>query len=744
MTSELILPPGPLERLSPIGMAPLEDAGVEIEWRRLISAAYRNRVAIVATIGLALIIGVIVTMLSPRIYKAASSVQIEQVSSNVLGSGSEQLEPAAGATDVDLFLQTQVDIINSRSVAERVAESLGLYADDRFILAMGGKTTGRTVSDRNAVADRRKAVDNLLLKNLIVNLPRNTRIASIGFTSPDPNVAQRVADAYAQSYIASNLQRRFDASSYARAFLEQQLDLTKTRLETSERAMIAYARQAGLLDTSSGMAASSAPGGQGVAASSGAQSLTTSDLVQVNNAYIAARSARIDAEQRWSQAQATPLMSLPEVLSNPAISSLVQQRATLKAAYDQDLQRRKADFPTMKQNLAQIEALDEQIQELANNLKNSIRDQYNTALKQEKSLGSNVSELKATTLSEQDRSVQYNILKRETDTNRSLYDALLQRYKEVSAEAGVSANNLSILDRAIVPTAPVRPRPLVNMGIALLLGTLIAAAIVFFRERLDDAIRSPEDLTEKLGLPFLSSIPQFNLGSSAGVELANPRSAFSESYYSLRATLQLASAAGTPRSLLFTSSHGAEGKSTTAMAVARSFAQIGLKVLLIDGDLRRPSLHRVFGISNDAGLSTMLTGHHNIEFTTQPTEHSNLYFIPAGPLPPNPTLLLSGPALGHIIEQACSKYDILMIDGPPLLGMADAVLYGVAVEATVFIVEAGRNNPGAGKAALRRLLSSGANVIGTVLTKFDAKGSGYAKYYDSYYSYSSASQPEIE
>ena len=705
-------------------------SGMEIDLRRVWSAVYRNRFLILAIVGLSLIGSIIITMLSTRIYSAQASVQVEQQTSRIMGS--EDPEAMASMQDADRFLQTQVDILKSRALAERVGESLGLYANDNFIVRMGGKPSSAPMGRLSVAESKRERVVRLIMQNLAVSLPRTSRIVTISFSSPDPNIAAQVANSYAQNFISSNLQRRFDASAYARSFLEKQLALAKTRLESSERASIAYARSAGLLDTSGGISASA-----NGAETNGPRSLTTSDLVQFNNVFLTARATRVAAEQRWQQAARTPLLSLPEVQSNPAIQQLSQQRAVAQASYEQDLQRRKEDFPSMKQSRAQINALDQQINQIAKRVLDGIRDQYQTALKQEQSLASNVGRLKGQTLAEQDRSVQYNIIKREADTNRTMYDALLQRYKEVSAQAGVTSNNISMLDSADLPVGPISPRPMVNLLVAVLVGITLSAIVVFARERFDDAIRLPEEVPTKLNLPFLNSIPMLPNSVSPREALDDVRSNFAESYYALRTSLRLISSAGLPRSLLVTSSREAEGKSTTAFALARGFAQIGMKVLLIDGDMRKPSMHRLIQARSDLGLSNLLAREAQLEAAVQVTDFPNLSFVSSGPLPPSPTELLSGATLPELLERASGLYDLVVIDGPPVLGLADAILYAVVVGGTVYVVEAGRGKNGQGKAALRRLLSSGARVMGAVLTKFDPRQTGYGDEYGYYYSYGS-------
>lgn len=702
------------------------DGGEMVDLRALWSAIYRNRYIIVGIVGAALAIGLASVILTTPIYRAAATVQIDQQSVKVLGT--EDVEPAVSGQEADRFLQTQVDVLKSRALANRVANSLNLFANDRFITAMGGKPTEKAGESN----DRHDAVVGLLEKNLTVNLPRNSRVVEINFDSETPKMAAEIANSYSENFISANLQRRFDTSTYSREFLQNQLNLTKTKLEQSEKSLIDYSRSARLIDASAGASIS----GQ----DTGPRSLTTSNLVELNQAYATARATRVQAQQRWQQAQSTPLMSLPEVLSNPAIQQLTQKRAELQAQYEQELQRRQAEHPAVKQAGAQLKELDRQIGTLASSVRNSIRDQFLVAQRQEGALQGNVGQLKSETLSEQDRGIRYNILKREVDTNRQLYEGLLQRYKEVSAQAGVTSNNISIIDRAETPRGPISPRPVVNMALAGFGGLVVALFFVFLRERFDDVIRSPDDVERKLTVSLLGVVPLLKAGETPARALKDPRSGISEAHYALRTSLELSSGKGVPSSLLLTSTRQSEGKSTSAYAIARDFALSGKRVLLVDADLRKPSLHRVLGLPNGRGLSNLLARQKSVQEVVQETETSGLHFIASGPLPPNPAHLLGSATLGELLDLFSNHYDLVVIDGPPVLGLADSPRLAAATDGTIFIVEANDAHFGNAKAALKRLLGSGANILGAVLTKFDARKIGYGAEYG-YYSYEYKTTP---
>ncbi|WP_230292258.1 polysaccharide biosynthesis tyrosine autokinase [Croceicoccus sp. Ery5] len=689
----------------------------DLDLREIRAALYRNRWLIGGVTAVAIIIGLLMALLSTPIYRSTATLQIDQQGPQILGS--EDQDPTASG-DIEVYLQTQVEVLRSRSLSDRVARSLNYYQDPSFFEAM--EMTPPDTSPGSAAWQR--AVINILQENLTIELTSGTRLVDLSFDSPSPQLSARVSNAFAEEFIASTLQRRFDMSAYSRQFLQEQLGQTRERLEESERSLIEYARQTGITNLDGGEDAE----GNG-------QTLTGSNLATLNTAYATAQTDRILAEQKWRQAQATPLMSLAEVLSNPAIQTLQSQKAQAKAQLEGERDRHSADYPTVRQLEAQIAAFDEQIRLQATQVRNSIRDQYRIAVQQERSLMANVRELQGAALGEQSRGVQLTILRREADTNRALYDALLQRFRELNAAAGITANNILIIDRAETPSAPIWPRPLINAFLGAVIGFGLAAAIAFARERLDDSIRSSDDVERKLGLPVLGITPR-PANADAETEMLDPHSPMSESIYALRTALELSTRDGLPQTLLVTSTRPAEGKSTTSEALAREFAQSGRRTVLVDADMRRPSVHHNFHIDNKSGFSTLLTSPALVPEALKTTDVDNLSVIPSGPIPPSPPRLLSGETLDRVFSQLRDRFDIIIIDAPPVLGLADAPQLASAAGGVLYVVEAHSGSQGQAKASIRRLLSAGTNILGVVLTKYDFTSGGYSSYgYHEYYSY---------
>lgn len=688
--------------------------------------ALKHRLLILAVFVAALVIGVVVTLLTTPLYTASATLQIDREAARVLNV--DDAAPRESMIQGEEFFQTQYGLLRSRSLAERVIEAQGLATSDAFLTTMGKtlpEATPGGASER--AAKRRELVLQALQKNLGVSPVRGSRLVTITYSSPDPALSARITNAFVENFIQSNLDRKFDSSSYARQFLEDLISQTKTKLEDSERQLVAYATQQQIINVNDG---SNNPGEN--------QSLASNNLVALNGALAQARAARVGAEEKWRQASSAALMSLPEVLENSAIQRMSENRATLEAQYQQQSARYRPEFPEMLQLKAQIDELDRQINVMARSIRDSIRGQYVVAANQERSLEGQVNGLKADVLDLRDRTIQYNILQREVDTSRTLYDGLLQRYKEVGVTGGVTTNNISIVDRADPPSKPSSPKLLLNIALAMFLGLGLGVLAAFVLEALDESLATPDDVEAKLGVPVLGAIPLLAKGEMPATAIANLRSAFSEAYYSLRSALQFSTPDGAPGSILVTSSRPAEGKSTTSFALAQNFARGGKRVLLVDGDLRNPSMHRLVGVDNERGMSNLLSGSADLDTVVHKTGIDNLSFVSCGPLPPNPAELWGGDRIRTFLDDALSRFDHIIIDGPPILGFADAPILAATVGGTLFVLESKGTRRGQARGAMRRLKLGSSRLLGVVLTKFDARATSYGGYDYSYdYNYGS-------
>lgn len=693
------------------GFGALEIEGFNLaEYWRL---ALKHRILIIACLLTALVIGVGTTFLMTPLYSASTILQIDREAARVLNV--EDLGPRDAGAQGEEFFQTQYGLLRSRSLAQRVVESLGLASSNAFFESMG-VAPPEANAGASASALRRDAATSIVQSKLTVTPVRSSRLVEVTFTSPDPSLSAKVANAFAENFIQSNLDRKVESSAYARDFLEGRIAQTKQKLEDAERQLVAYATEQQIINITDGVG----PGNS--------QSLASSDLGAINGALAQATAARVAAEEKWRQSSSAPAQSLPEVIENPSIQRLTELRATLASTYQQKLSIYKADYPEMLELSRQMQELDQQIEPIVRGIRNSIRNQYAVARNQELALQRRVNELKGDVLDLRDRSIQYNILEREVDTSRTLYDGLLQRYKEVGVTGGVTTNNVSIIDTAEVPDHPSSPRLLLNLALAGLVGLGLGILAAFVVEILDESLTTPDDVESKLGVPVLGAVPFLEKGQTPLDALNNVRSGLSEAYYSLRTALQFSTPNGAPASLLITSARPAEGKSTTAFALALSLARVGKRVLLVDGDLRNPSMHRVVGTDNDRGMSNLLSGSAELLSVVRPTKNEHLSFIACGPLPPNPAELWGGDRLRRFLREAADHYDHVVIDGPPVLGFADAPILAATVEGTLFVLQSRETRRGQARGALRRLHLGTVNLLGVVLTKFNTRATSYGGY----------------
>ena len=690
-----------------------------ISLRDLWAPIYRSRFAVIGIFVVVFSLAIAATLLIQPRYRSTTTVEIRSETQKVLGTEDNE-EAGSSSTDAARFLDTQLNIIQSRSTTTAVAQALGLYNNDNFLSAMGIDVDEALSRDA-----RRKLVNNVLLDNLDVSFSEETRIAEITFSSPDAGLAQRVANSFADNYIRLNLARRFDASSYSLDFLRDQIREAQQRLSQSERQAIGYARSAQLIDASNAA-------GNGSGENSAPQSLTTASLVGLNQALSEAIAKRITAEERWNTARGVALLTVPEVASNLSVQQLQQQRATLQAQYQQELQTRREDYPTVRQLAARIQSLGNQINAIAGTVRATIQAEYTSAQAQEQALRANIQQLKNTTLDEQGRGIQLSILRREATTNRQQLDALLRRYNELNAQSGVQLNNLAVIDRAEVPDRAYWPSVPLNIALALVLSILLSAIYILARENLFELVRTPDDVGARLHLPLLGAVPA---SEDVIAALRDPKSPVAESFNSIRTSLSLASASGVPHSLAFTSTQAGEGKSTACFGLAHGLAKIGRSVVIIDADLRRPNVHRLFDVKNGPGASNILSGSNSIDDVVLRTRAPNIDIITAGPIPPDATELLAAGRLPSLIKELTDRYDHVLVDSAPVLGLADAPLVATSVEGIIFIVEAARTSVRSVQTASRRLLQSNTPLIGVVLSRFDPAKSGYSYEYRYAYEY---------
>jgi succinoglycan biosynthesis transport protein ExoP len=687
-------------------------SGSDLNLANLLRIASEWRWIILGAVAVGIAIALVMTLLQTPMYRSQAVLEMNPPAVQVLGQGKGDMPMVSSERD---FLPTQYGLLKSRSLAERVAQELNLGANPAFAPPEADRAV------RNRVAAGR------LMGGFNVNPVPNSRLVNITYSAEDPALAARIANAYADSFINANLERRYESSSYARRFLQQQINRLKGELENTERRLVAYAQQQGLIATpSAGGGGEGAQGGGG-----GGGSLTGASLGALNTSLAEATTRRIAAEERYRSS----LNANQTAEINERIAPLRNQQAALQAEYQEKLTTFRPDYPDMVRLRTRLDAIERTIQAETNRTaggrSNTYLAEFRAAANEERTLQSRVNALKGAVLDERGRSIQYNILQRELDANRGLYDALLQRYREIGISGGVGTNTVSIVDRAEPAGAPYTPDLTLNLMIGAALGFMLGALAALGLDILNDVIKTPDDVRQKLGLASLGMIPQKAGNAPFMDDLKDRTSAVSEAYFSLSSALQFTSETGTPKSLLITSSRAAEGKSSTTLALAQNFARLGNRVLLVDADLRKPAF--VTGLDSGEGLSKLLTNSDPLSAHVLDTEFENLTLLPCGPLPPNPAELLASTRLKSVIAEAMQQYDLVIVDGPPVLGLADAPLLASVCRATLLVVESGKTRTRAALDAVVRLRGAGANLVGAVLTKYRARAHGYGYGYG--YSY---------
>lgn len=703
--------------------------GIDLRW--LFNEIKLNIVWIAAIVGGFLALGLLVTLLTVPKYVAVSKIMVEQEADQII-EGAELL-PKQDSWDADRFLQTQVNLLQSRTVAARVVSELKLAEDAAFFDAMGSVLpTAEDLPDLQQSPDalakyRRDEAIAQIMEHRNIVLEQDSRIISIGCKSTNPELSAKICNAYAEVFSNANLNRKFESSAYARKFLADQLESAKAKLEASERDLNQYSRAAGLIRVTGDKEA-------GGGSSDTTLSITNDALVQLNAAAGQATADRIQAEERWQAIARQSPLSIPAVLENEAVKQILSEKADAEAQLASERTSRQSDYPTIKMLNNKIAEYDARIQSIGNSIKRSIQIDYEAAVARENSLKANVETLRGDALNEQDRGVQYNVLKRVADTNRALYDSLLERFNQLNAAAGSASNNVTIVDRAEVPTEPSSPVLVLNLALAFLLGLGAAAVFVFLRNYFDDTIRNPADIDRLYGLPLIGLVPQ---EESAEESLANEKSALNEAYHTLVTNLQYSTSGGIPKILMVTSARESEGKTTTSRAVARDIARRGKNTLLIDADLRRPTLHSHAQQKERAGLTEVIVGNLTLDQAVFFSGHENLSYLTALPIPPDPSILLGGARLEEVLREAAARYDVVVVDSAPLLGLSDAASLAAHADGTLLVMSSQGFNRGAVRTALARLRLINANIVGAVVTKFDAKAAGgeYEYYGYNYYSY---------
>lgn len=692
-----------------------DDGGLPI-LERVFAAIVNHRNWVIGVIVGCLLLGLLATFLATPQY--TSTARIEILPDAPVATTVEGERDNAPVNEI-AFYNTQYSLLQSKSLADRVVRAGNLTGDKAFTAAFKLDTpeAGMTSAQRR---DLSKRAAEILLEQLQVAPVRTSSLVDVGFATPSPQLSAKLADLWVTQFVEASIDRRFAATSDARKYLETRLNTLRQNLEVSERALINYTMDKGIVTVSS----ETDQNGR-----TKTQTLVGSDIEAVSKALAEARQLRIAAEAELSNTQTGAAQ-----INAQAIGNMRQKRAEAAAELARLRTVFEEDYPAVVSLRAQVENLDRSIAAETARSTQGNREAYNAAMKRERDLQAELDRLTGDYNAQQRESIQMAILQREVDSNRQLYDGLLQRYKEIGA-SGVGTNNISVVDRAKVADKPSSPSLFNNLLLALLAGGVIAAALVFLLEKMDSSVRDPQDVVGRFGLPLLGTIPEV-LDQNVADAILDKKSAIYEAYFSLMTNLTFLTEHGAPRSIMLTSSRPKEGKSNSSLSLATVLAATGKSVILIDADVRNPSLNRYLDMPNKRGLSHYLSGDEDLNSMIVEMPKFGFSVVTAGQMPPNAAELLGSDRLPMLINTLLARYDHVLIDSPPLLGLADAPLIARRVEGVLFTIEANATKNRAISTALTRLRMSGAKLFGAIVTKVGARNQVYGYGYGYGYGYS--------
>jgi succinoglycan biosynthesis transport protein ExoP len=642
-------------------------------------------------------------------------------------------------------LETEIRILQSDLLAMQVIRELNLDRRPEFGGGSAAPSSSLDLDPDPLQVDPGRASSMLggFKGALRVNLSPNSRIIEIHYRSSDPQMAGNVVNTLMQTYVENNFKARFESTMQASDWLQKQLVDMQMKVETSEEALVKYQREHEILGIDE------------------KQNITTEKLDALNKELTSAESERMDKEAFYRLVQSGD----PDAIASSAgsvegqtgsgVQTATQLLETLKGK-EAELKIQAADlstqfgpsYPKLAQINNQLKEIDAQMQAEMKQIASKVRGQYMTALQRENMLHDALDKQKQEANKLNESAIQFNLLKRDSETYRLLYEGLLQKLKEAGVAAGLKSNNFRIVDTARPPTAPIEPNIPRNLMFSLALGLATGVGLAFLLEGLDNTIRTTEQAQMISGLAPLGMIP---LGSKSAREGPNPKrlviasskeavelvtqvrpqSQMAESYRALRTSLLLSNLGSPPKVIMVTSALPQEGKTTTSINCAVVLAQKGVRVLLIDADLRRPSIHKTLGMGPRSGLSNVLTGSSTLEQTiTRTPILPNLFVLTAGTPPPNPAELLASSHMSDVLTQLRGQYDHIVVDTPPSLSVTDAVVLSQRADAVILVIRSGQTT----KQALRRsrdiLARVNAKVVGVLLNAVDLSSPDYYYYYE--------------
>jgi capsular exopolysaccharide synthesis family protein len=727
-----IIPPGQSNNLPTVAYYPpipvqqeFEPEAPAVPLSHYLWILRRHRWKILAFVATCVLATAVVSSRLQPIYESTATVDVDrQAPSEVVGQDSTR--SAAAPNDADQFLATQVKLIQSDGVLRPVAEQFHL-------LYLEGQLDKHNPEKAQATANA-----PVVLKRLKVTRPPNTYLLLISYRSPDPNLAADAANAIANSYLAHTYDIRIRSSASLSTFMEKQLDELRAKMEKSGLALAQFEKDLDVINPEE------------------KTNILSSRLLQLNTEYTTAQGERVQKEAAWNamksgSVEAAQVSSQGQDLAklSDSLNQARQRFALVKSTYG-------STHPEYRKAASEVAEVERQYESTRSNIAERIEVEYREALNREQMLQKAVAETKAEWDRINSRSFEYQQLKREADADKTLYDELIRKIREADINAGFQNNNIRIADVARPPLGPVFPNIKLNLILAFLFSTLLAVGAALLQDTLDTTLRDPKEASRFLGTDVIGTMPVDRLAAqlpraaapvtAAAIVPKPPQGGKGKNYYrstsdfeeavrTIRNTILLSDFEGRLRSIVITSAAPSEGKTTIAAHLAIANADRGKKTLIVDGDLRRPSLHTKFGITPREGLSNVLTGEMQWQDVVLPVEGKpNLSVLPAG-LGSHRAADLIGPRLATLLDEFAKEYDLVILDSPPLLGFAECLQMATAADGVLIISRAGETRRGAVAEVISVLNRLRANIIGVVLNQVSQNTSSDGYSYYGYYSY---------
>ncbi|MDD5712039.1 MAG: polysaccharide biosynthesis tyrosine autokinase [Smithellaceae bacterium] len=684
------------------------------------------------------------------IYRASTRLLVER--SNPVLFGQEVLTADVFSQD---YYQTQYKIIESRALAREVINRLHLDQNEEFvpkrkgsllggiassikgvIAAVGGLfNSGETVSRPPKIIYEPDSPLVTSFSNRIAVTPiRNTRLVDVSFEAKNPFLAAKIANTIARAYIDLSLETKLKGIQETVLWLDDQVAREKGKVAATEQALLRYKEQHGIITDFS----------------TDVESITAQKLAALNAQVIDASAKRVEAETRYRQASELlknpdTLDSVPAAMSSEIISEIKKLEVDAYRRMSELSDRYGARHPQIISIQHEIDSLEGRKTKEVRRIIDSLNNEYQVALAREQSLRGELNRQKAEALNLNQKAIDYSVLKREADTTKEMYDLLIKRFKETSVAEDIKMANIRIVDFAEIPKSPVKPKKAQNILLAVIVGLSLGVGLAFFIEYIDNTIKIPDDIKQHLpDVPYLGPVPAISSSNADNpdverrpeddlITVASPKSTASESYRGIRTGILFSSADTSPQLLLVTSAGPHEGKTITAANLAVTMAQAGSRVLVIDCDMRRPRLHKVFSENRDKGMSNILVGACNLEDAVMKTTIPNIDIITSGPIPPNPSEILGSHRMTDFLSKARETYERIIIDSPPITAVTDAAVLSQYVDGVVLVIRSGETHREVIKNGIAQLRSVNAHILGAVLNGVEMGSDSY--YYYQYYYY---------